>query len=224
MSNQGEEQMSTEREIVADVKGAIEEGRAKMAELQQDNETVDGTPEAEASDEVTQDQGTDEVPESDPAEAQAEVSEEPESESEEPESETDDRQVRKAQREAGKYRLKLREAEAERDALQEQVRQLRQRDVTAEFNKKLEPEVTAMLWGIGLDPLSFVGEDGQLDQDKITNIIAEVGKVAQVRRDGAESGKPKPVLKKVLVGGAKPGEMYDAPKKSWDDVMKGRAS
>ncbi|MGO1592336.1 hypothetical protein [Ancrocorticia sp.] len=130
------------------------------------------------------------------------------------EEEAEDRKAQKPHSEAAKYRVKLREAEAERDTLREQVREMRTRDVTAALNEKLDSDMTQMLWDVGLDPLSFVSESGELDEDKIAGVISAVSKVG---RRGPGGGKPMPKLRPT--GGTKPSEDLASEKKTWSDAL-----
>jgi hypothetical protein len=110
-------------------------------------------------------------------------------------------------REAAKYRRRLREAEAERDQLAEQIEAMRRAEVerlaTAD---SLRP---AALWASGVELSDLVAEDGTVDESKVSEAIAgareqlgiakpPVGPV--VKREGLSVGRPaKPSGKDAMV-------------------------
>lgn len=73
--------------------------------------------------------------------------------------------------EAAKYRRQLRDTEAERDALQEQVGALRKTIADTALGELLErPEG---FWATGATPESFFTEEGTLDLDALKNAVSE---------------------------------------------------
>lgn len=69
-------------------------------------------------------------------------------------------------REAAKYRTRLREAEAERDALAERLAVLQRAEVERVAGTKLENP--AGLWAAGVELEQVLDEDGNVDPDKVT--------------------------------------------------------
>ena len=139
-----------------------------------------------------------------------------ESESAEPEEPQEE--VREGKpNEAAKYRVRLREAKAERDELREQVRQLRVRDVALEF-EKYGSYITQILEAVGTDLMSFIGETGEIDSEKIKD-VAEKLKVFS--RKPSLSDRPKPNLKPYMTGGTTPGEELETSK-TWQEALQAR--
>lgn len=80
-------------------------------------------------------------------------------------------------REAAAYRVKLREAESQRDALAGQVADLRRRECEAVAGQLLA--VPGDMWEIGqLDPVAFYAEDGALN---VAELQAAVGALVDQR-------------------------------------------
>lgn len=79
----------------------------------------------------------------------------------------------KAAREAAKYRRKLREVEAERDRLAEQVESLQRAEI--ERLSYAEHRVKgAALWAGGYKVSDLIGEDGRPDESKVAAAAADV--------------------------------------------------
>lgn len=118
-------------------------------------------------------------------------------------------------REAAKYRRQLREAESERDQLAEQVKLLRVRDVQLALNQEglSEGQIKA-LWDIGLDPLSFLDDAGDVNSAKVAGVTQTL-KDAWAPSD--LMGRPKPALQPALTGGATPGVIPEA--KTWANAI-----
>ena len=79
----------------------------------------------------------------------------------------DDR-VKAARSEAAKYRTRLREDEAERDAITEKYANLLRGTIEAEARLKHHTPGAA-LWDAGTDPTELLADDGSLDPTKLRN-------------------------------------------------------
>lgn len=90
--------------------------------------------------------------------------------------------------EAARYRVKLREAESERDALAERLAAMQRHQCEAVSGQLLE--VAADLWEIGgADPSAFYDEDGLLNE---TELRAAVGALLDQRPRLAKNPPTKP--------------------------------
>ena len=108
--------------------------------------------------------------------AQAEVPEGDADAAEAPEGAEDDgqgneaKQIRKLRREAAGFRTRLRDAEAERDALKAQVSRLQ----LAEVGRIAGLPDPHALVRAGIDPASLVGEDGMVDEAAVRSAVADL--------------------------------------------------
>lgn len=107
-----------------------------------------------------------------------------------------DPRIRKANKEAARYRHQLRETEADRDALAARVAGL-ERAVLKHVNPVADVISVEGLVKLGMDPAAYVGADGTVDVDAMStaarNLAAEYGlRSAQLPYAGAvgrESGR-----------------------------------
>lgn len=88
-------------------------------------------------------------------------------------------------KEAAKYRTRLRETEAERDTVREQMTTLR-RQVAEGASGLAKP---AALWAAGADPADLFTDDGQLDPDALSAAVDQARETLGVERKPAT---PKP--------------------------------
>lgn len=89
----------------------------------------------------------------------------------------------KAAREAAKYRRRLREVEAERDRLAEQVQALQQAEI--ERLSYAEHRVKgAALWAGGYKVSDLIGEDGRPDETKVAAAAKDVAERFGIDRRG----------------------------------------
>lgn len=93
----------------------------------------------------------------------------------------------KANREAAKYRRKLREVEAERDRLAQQVEALQRAEIERlSYDKHhVKGEV---LWAAGYTVTDLIGDDGRPDESKVAaaaDAAAERFGIRQIDRNGA---------------------------------------
>lgn len=99
----------------------------------------------------------------------------------------------KAAREAKRYRLALRETEAERDALADTVASLRQQIVDDAVGQTVNPAGFALA---GHDPAEFFTEDGALDRSKLNAAAREAASRFGLRTpkvpDPGLGGRPEP--------------------------------
>jgi len=72
----------------------------------------------------------------------------------------------KATREAARYRRRLREAEAQRDALAQQLEALQRQMVERIIQRECHGK-PAGLWASGVTVADLIGEDGTVDPDKV---------------------------------------------------------
>ena len=86
--------------------------------------------------------------------------------------ETGQQQESGANAEAKKYRRRLREVEAERDQLQEQVQTLRRSEVERQVSGELEDP--SDLWRAGTELEHLLDEDGAVDQGKVAETARAV--------------------------------------------------
>ncbi len=113
-------------------------------------------------------------------------------------------------REAARYRTRLREVEAERDGLREQLDGLRRREVERLAGEQLaQPGDLLALGGIDLDALC--GEDGQVDEQ----LVGEAVETLLTQRPGLGVAPPPPGFD----GGAR-GAPASSPA-SWSQVLSG---
>ena len=105
----------------------------------------------------------------------------------EPTQETDEQTETKPGREAAKYRRALRETEAERDALREQLTTLR-RQAVEDASGLSKP---AGLWAAGVDADVLFTEAGTLDRDALRTAVTDAADQLGLTRT---STTPKPDL------------------------------
>jgi len=77
-----------------------------------------------------------------------------------------------ARREAARHRRRLREVEAERDALAETVATYRRREAEAVAGTTLQSG--GDLWAAGVDLAELLGEDGTVDEARVRAAVAKV--------------------------------------------------
>lgn len=87
----------------------------------------------------------------------------------------------KAAREAAKYRRRLREVEAERDRLAEQVQALQQAEIERLSYDKYYVKGAA-IWAGGYTVSDLIGEDGRPDETKVAAAAADVAERFGIRR------------------------------------------
>ena len=85
--------------------------------------------------------------------------------------ETDEPAVVKARNEAARFRLRLRETEAERDNLAKSVDNLRRSVI--ENQVQAEGIKPAALWASGITPSDLLGDDGNIDPELISQAVNE---------------------------------------------------
>ena len=81
----------------------------------------------------------------------------------------DDAEGRTASRREASYRIRAREAEAGRDALQERVTRMQHAEVERMAARLHDP---ADLWGAGVDLLELLNEDGEVDPERVAEAVA----------------------------------------------------
>lgn len=96
----------------------------------------------------------------------------PESSTEEPTSTEELAPDAKARREAAKYRRRLRDTEAERDTLAEQLAAMRRSEVERHAAEQLADP--GDLWRSGVEVEQLIADDGGLDSEKIEAAVAEL--------------------------------------------------
>lgn len=82
----------------------------------------------------------------------------------------------KGNREAAKYRTQLREVEAERDALNEQLTATRKQVINTAIertNAGVKPE---LVWELGTDPADLLNKDGSVDTEKVRTTVGSISK------------------------------------------------
>jgi hypothetical protein len=90
-----------------------------------------------------------------------------------PPDDNDDDGARNPNAEAARYRTRLRETEAERDALTAAVTSLQRRECERHIAEALE--CPADLWDIAAaDPAAFYNDDGTLDETRLADAVAEL--------------------------------------------------
>ena len=133
------------------------------------------------------DKATDETPDEQqapdaPTEPQEPVQEPANSTPEEEPDEADDN-TSKAGKEAAKYRVRLRETEAERDTLTAKVEQLQRgmiESLAANEGRLSSPEI---IWASGTEIADLLDDDGNIDTGKVNDAVeATVGKYGIPRR------------------------------------------
>lgn len=98
---------------------------------------------------------------------------------------TEQTETTKPGKEAAKYRTRLREAEADRDTVREQMSALR-RQVAEGASGLAKP---AALWAAGVDPDDLFSDDGQLDTEALATAVEQATETLGAQR---KSGTPKP--------------------------------
>lgn len=117
------------------------------------------------ADEQTTDETTDETPDAPAGEREEEGAETTDAPAgDEPEEGEQDGS--KAAREAARYRRRLREAEAQRDALAQQLEALQRQMVERIIQRECHGK-PAGLWASGVTVADLIGEDGTVDPDKV---------------------------------------------------------
>lgn len=113
----------------------------------------------------------------------------------EPTTETED----SGNREAAKYRTKLRETESERDKLRGQVEDMQRAAVEEMARRDHRLSKPAALWKAGVELADLLNEDGQVDPEKVktsvAGAIADLGLVVErsgnhVPSEGRDPGSP----------------------------------
>lgn len=109
--------------------------------------------------------------------------------------------------EAGKYRVRLREAEAERDKLKASLESVRRQMVEERARKDLAKP--AVLWALGVTVDSLLTDDGRIDMKKLDQVVKDA-----IRDYGLASG-PEP-----LKPNSAQGQVGSPRSHAWADAMR----
>lgn len=74
-------------------------------------------------------------------------------------------------REAAKYRRRLRDTEAERDALKDQLTTMRRQAVDQAVAEHGRGVTSAAMWAAGVEVDELIGDDGSIDTTKVLDAI-----------------------------------------------------
>ena len=95
-----------------------------------------------------------------------------------PEPETDEQPIDKRNQEAAKYRRQLREAQSERDQLQEQLTGLARQHVESRLPRGMNPET---FWKLAPE-ISELMENGAINNDALTTEITRISSELNIGR------------------------------------------
>lgn len=121
-----------------------------------------------------------------------------------------------AGKEAARYRVRARDAEAQRDALSAQVLALQRREAERLAGERLS--VAGDLWDVAQAQLAdLLGEDGTVDPDRVTAAVdALVRSRPGLDRNAVRQVRPD------LSQGARGGREPSEPGQAWADALAGR--
>jgi glycine/D-amino acid oxidase-like deaminating enzyme len=120
----------------------------------------------------------------------------------------DDAAPESPNREAARYRIKLREAEAERDSLATRLANMQRSQIDAHITTMgVKP---AAVWAAGAELPDLVGDDGVVDPEKIAQAVAKAK--AEL---GIDTSKHRPPVGSLRSGAMAP----QPPRNAWRDAF-----
>lgn len=87
----------------------------------------------------------------------------------------------KGNREAAKYRTQLREVEAERDKLNEQLTTAREQILDTAIENSGTGVSAALVWELGHQPADMFNDDGTVNTDTVNNTVKNISERYQIQ-------------------------------------------